>query len=239
MLVEKEETGSTNDDARELAASGAAHGTAVLAARQTRGRGRSGRAWVSPPGGLYLSVVLRPRLPPHRWALLPLAVGNAVVARLREAGFEADLKWPNDVLLHGRKVGGILMESRLGPEPFVVVGLGLNLDHAPLPESTGLSVHGTPPERRALAESLRVRIVGALDRLQDEGPEPTLAEVRARCVTLGRRVAWDEGEGLAIDVSEDGSLLVERAEGAGLARIVAGDVRIRVAATEAGLPPPG
>lgn len=226
MLVEKDETGSTNDDARELALSGAPHGTAVLAARQTQGRGRAGRAWASPEGNLYLSVLLRPRLPPHKWALLPLAVGSAVVGRLREEGFHADLKWPNDVLLEGRKVGGVLMESRIGPDPFLVVGLGLNLREPPVPDATALARHGRPPERRALAEALRQRVVEALDRLEKEGPAPTLAEVRARCVTLGRRVAWEDGTGRAVDVAEDGSLVVEREEG-GRALVVAGDVRVR------------
>jgi BirA family biotin operon repressor/biotin-[acetyl-CoA-carboxylase] ligase len=226
VLVEKAETGSTNDDARQLALSGAAHGTAVLAARQTKGRGRAGRSWVSPEGGLYLSVVLRPALPPHKWALLPLAVGSAVVGLLRDEGFPVDLKWPNDVLLAGRKAGGILMESRLGPEPFLVVGLGLNLGEAPLPEAAALARSGAPADRRGLAEPLRRRIVEALERLEKEGPGPTLDEVRARCVTLGRRVAWDEGEGTAVDVAEDGTLLVERREG-GMARVTVGDVRVR------------
>lgn len=226
MLVEKAETGSTNDDARDLALRGAPHGAGVLALRQTRGRGRAGRPWASPEGGLYLSVVLRPSLPPHKWALLPLAVGSAVVARLREEGFPADLKWPNDVLLEGKKAGGVLMESRTGPSPFIVVGVGLNLGAAPVEEATALARHGAPPERRPLAESLRLRIVDALDRLEKEGPSPTLADVRARCVTLGRRVAWEEGEGTAVDVAEDGTLLVRGTDGA-VSRVAAGDVRVR------------
>lgn len=226
MLVEKEETESTNDDARDLALKGAPHGAAVLARAQTRGRGRAGRAWASPEGGLYLSVVLRPTLPPHKWSLLPLAVGSAVASHLRGLGFAAGLKWPNDVLLAGRKAGGILMESRLGADPFIVVGLGLNLHAAPVPEGAALAHHGRAPDRLELAEALRLEIVRAHDALEKEGPAPALEGIRARCVTLGRRVAWEEGEGRAVDVAEDGTLVVEKEDGA-RARVVAGDVRVR------------
>lgn len=226
-LVEKDATGSTNDDTRELALSGAPHGTAVLAARQTRGRGRAGRTWASPHGNLYLSVLLRPTTPPHRWPLLPLAVGAAVVGHLRAVGWPADLKWPNDVLLHGRKAGGILMESRVGADPFIVVGLGLNLREAPVPEAAALADHGpAPPDRRALAEPLRQAIVAVMERLEKEGPASVLEQVRGSCVTLGKRVAWEEGEGRALDVAEDGSLVVETPDGRP-ARVVAGDVRVR------------
>lgn len=226
VLIEKDETASTNDDARDLALAGAPSGTAVLAARQTRGRGRAGRSFLSPQGGLYLSVVLRPRLPPHAWALLPLALGNAAVTLLRERGWRADLKWPNDVLIHGRKVAGVLTESRLGHDSFVVAGVGMNLTNAPLDSATSLAAHAAPPDRRELAEALRAAMVRAVERLEVEGAAPTLEEVRRHCVTLGRPVAWDDGEGRARDVSPDGALVVERPDGS-LVQVVAGDVRVR------------
>lgn len=222
MLHEKDETASTNDDARELALAGAPHGTAVLARAQTRGRGRAGRSFASPPGGLYLSVVLRPRAPPHRWALLPLVAGARVAATLGALGHDARVKWPNDILLGDKKLGGILVESRLGAQPFAVVGVGLNLGTAPLPDAARLGPGAPAP--RALAERLIAALVEGAAQL-DADPEAALADVRARCATLGRKVEWEEEEGLAVDVAEDGALVVE-AQGA-RRRIVAGDVRLR------------
>lgn len=225
MLHAKEETGSTNDDAHALAEAGAPHGTAVLAARQSKGRGRAGRAFVSPEGGLYLSVVLRPRLPPHQWSLLPLAAGLAVVEELRAAGVAADLKWPNDVLVGGAKLGGILVESRWGASPHAVVGVGLNLETAPVPGSTSLRAAGLVAQRRALAEALVARLVAVHERWAREGTAAVLAGVRAACVTLGKKVEWEKGEGVALDVAEDGALVVDVAGKRHL--VLAGDVRLR------------
>jgi BirA family biotin operon repressor/biotin-[acetyl-CoA-carboxylase] ligase len=119
---------STSDRLKERAREGAPEWTVVLADEQTGGRGRQGRAWASPPGGLYLSVLLRPRF--EASGLIPLAAGVAVVAALREWGVASALKWPNDVLAGGRKIAGILAEasssgSRLD---WVVLGLGVNLE---------------------------------------------------------------------------------------------------------------
>lgn len=126
---------STNDAARDLAREGAAHGTAVLAEEQTRGRGTKGRLWHSPPGmGLYVSFVLRfpPQGPGPLFHLLPLAAGVAVAdAVLAASGIEVRLKWPNDLVRDGRKLGGILVESvSTGSGPaFAVVGVGINVGH--------------------------------------------------------------------------------------------------------------
>src|SRR6266568_1323624 len=119
--------GSTSDLLKEKAREGAPEWAAVLADEQTGGRGRQGRAWASPPGGLYLSVLLRPRFAPA--SLIPLAAGVAVVEALGEHGVTAELKWPNDVLAGGRKLAGILAEassSSSGLE-WVVLGVGMNL----------------------------------------------------------------------------------------------------------------
>ncbi|HUR67758.1 MAG TPA: biotin--[acetyl-CoA-carboxylase] ligase [Candidatus Thermoplasmatota archaeon] len=227
MLVEKEETGSTNDDARELAAAGAPHGALVLAGAQRAGRGRAGRSFLSPVGGLYASVVLRPRAPPHHWSVLPLVVGAAAAGALRERGFPVELKWPNDLMIGGRKLGGVLVESRMGAEAFAIAGLGLNVAQAPrgVEHATALAEHGAPPEMRALAEAVRGALLARAARLDAEGPAGVLHEVRALCGTLGRRVVWEEGEGVAVDVAEDGALVVE-VDGAP-ARVVAGDVKLR------------
>lgn len=226
VLVEKEETGSTNDDARTLAEAGAPHGAAVLAVRQTKGRGRAGRTFASPRGGLYLSVVVRLDRPPAEWGLLALAAGVAVAGELRARGVDAGVKWPNDVLVAGRKVCGVLVESQWGRAPFAVVGIGLNLADAPVPEATSLREHGVAVERRELAEAIVARLLGVVARWSAEGKGPLLDDVRRACVTLGREVEWEGGEGVALDVGEDGALVVD--VGGKLRRLLAADVRLRL-----------
>lgn len=228
MLHEKDETGSTNDDAKALASQGAPHGTAVLARRQRHGRGRAGRPFLSPEGGLYLSVVVRPRAAPRQWSLLPLAAGAHVAAALRLAGFPAVVKWPNDILLGGDKLAGILVESTWGQRPFAIVGLGINVERAPIAGATSLRAHGEPPAWRELAERLRAAIVAACDQLDAGGADAVLPDVRALCVTLGKRISWENGDGVAVDVAEDGALVVE-ANGGARQRVLAGDVRIEQA----------
>lgn len=132
-LLRLESCLSTNDEAKRLARDGAPAGTVVVAAEQTAGRGTRGRAWHSPPGlGLYLSIVLRPPIPDL--AGLPLRAAWAVRDAVRAAtGVAAEVEPPNDLVLGGRKLGGILCESAFegGRLEFAVVGIGLNLDHGP------------------------------------------------------------------------------------------------------------
>ncbi len=123
--------GSTNDEARRLAQAGAAHGTVVAARQQTAGRGRVGRSWVSPPGNLYLSVLLRLDLPLARLAELSFVAALAVadmVDSFLPPDFRAALKWPNDVLVEGAKISGILIEQG---ETATIVGIGVNVGHCP------------------------------------------------------------------------------------------------------------
>jgi BirA family biotin operon repressor/biotin-[acetyl-CoA-carboxylase] ligase len=202
-------------------------GTAVLARRQTRGRGRAGRSFLSPEGGMYLSVVLRPDRAPAEWGLVPLLAGVVVARELRRDGFDATVKWPNDILLSGKKVGGILVESRWGDAPFAIVGIGLNVDRVPpaVLDATALAAHGAPPAARALAERIVLSLVERTLRWGRDGRAPLLDEIRASCSTIGKRVGWEDGEGLAVDVAEDGALVVET-DGA-RRRVVAGDIRLR------------
>jgi len=131
-VVRYERLTSTNDKARELAASGASEGTAIIADEQSAGRGRQGRTWSSPAGdGLYLSIVLRPDVTPADATVLTLAAAVAVAETLAiDFGITTDIKWPNDVLASHRKICGILLESAIeGAElQFVVLGIGLNLN---------------------------------------------------------------------------------------------------------------
>ncbi len=192
---------STNERARELARRGAPHGTVVTAAEQTAGRGRQGRAWTAPPGRAVLcSVVVRD--PPR---LLPLAAGVAVA---EVAGPEAMLKWPNDVLLEGRKVAGILVEGR-PQEGWAVVGIGVNVavreDDFPA-ELQGVA--GTLGLGAPEVEPFLERLLEALARWIAAPAERVLDAVRARDALHGRPVRWSGGQGEAGGVDEDGRLIV-------------------------------
>jgi BirA family biotin operon repressor/biotin-[acetyl-CoA-carboxylase] ligase len=227
------ETGSTNADLRELALAGAPEGTVIVAEHQTAGRGRLDRAWSSPPrSSLMLSVLLRPtEVPARRWPWLPLLTGCAVVEALAAtAGVEPSLKWPNDVLLDGRKLCGILLERvETSTGPAAVVGVGLNVsavgDELPTPTATSLRVEGASTTDRATLLVALARTVEALYwgwRAVGGDPESDggglRAAYRGRCATVGRDVRVQVGpdrfvEGAAVDVDVEGRLVVRTAHG--------------------------
>ncbi|MET0488063.1 MAG: biotin--[acetyl-CoA-carboxylase] ligase [Candidatus Rokuibacteriota bacterium] len=229
-LVRLGRVDSTQTVAFALAADGAADRTVVVAQAQTAGRGRHGRLWLDEPGAsLLMSIILRPRLEPARLPTLSLAAGVAVVEALeRVTGLKPRLKWPNDVLVDGRKLAGILLESRISPSPLVVLGIGVNLaqrvflaDLAERATSVRLATG-----RRVDADALLTALLESLDawrtRLETEGWAPIRERWRALTETLGRRVSIDSVEGVAVDVDEDGALIV--AEGDVRRRVVAGEV---------------
>jgi len=235
----REDLPSTNDLAKELAEQGAAHGEVVVAERQTAGRGRRGRSWSSPAGkNLYLSVVLRPDLPPQRAAELTLVASLAVCDACRQAGVDAAIKWPNDVLVGGRKVAGILTELAAEPDEvhWVVVGIGVNLNASrdDFPDelretASSLALERGQPVPRALFTAALLSLLEQwLDRHAEEGFAAVRQAWRERSATLGREVRVEAGGaevgGVAEDLDETGALLV-RGEG-GLVRVVAGDVRL-------------
>lgn len=230
--------GSTNEVAFRLAQDGAEHGEVVVAEQQTAGKGRRGRAWVSPPGlNLYFSAILRPELPPQRAPELTLVAAVALAETLREQGTEAAIKWPNDVHLDGRKVAGILTELSAEPERvhFVIVGVGINLnsraEHFPeeLRETaTSLTLAtGQRVLRARFAAALWGRMEEWLDRYLEEGFDPVRARWKALSSTLGQdvlvRTDRQELRGRAEDIDPSGALLV-RTEGGSLERVLAGDV---------------
>jgi len=233
-----EELGSTSDRARELAEEGAGHGEVVIAEAQTAGRGRRGRTWVSPPRrNVYLSVVLRPDLPPGRAAELTLVASLAVCDALRQAGVEeAGIKWPNDVLVSGRKIGGILTELAAEPDRvnWVVIGIGVNVNAraedfpAELrEEATSILIErGQPAPRALFAAALLATLERWLDRHAEEGFAPIREAWRERNVTLGQdvvvRTDGREIAGRAEDLDESGALLVRTPSG--VERVLAGDV---------------
>ena len=234
------DTGSTNADLLEAARAGAVDRTVLVAEHQGAGRGRHARTWSSPPrAGLAFSVLLRPTgVPVSRLGWLPLLTGVAVVDVLRRvAGVDAVLKWPNDVLVGGRKVAGILAEvAATSPEPAVVVGIGLNvslrIEELPMPEATSLTLAGAgrtdrDPLLRALLRELAER-ERAWRAAAGDPAESLAQDYRARCSTLGRdvRVVLPHGPellGRAARVDDDGRLVVR--DGAGTEHVLsAGDV---------------
>jgi BirA family biotin operon repressor/biotin-[acetyl-CoA-carboxylase] ligase len=222
---------STQTVAFDLAERGAADRTVVLADHQTAGRGRQGRRWEDEPGAsLLASVLLYPRLEPSRLPTLSYAVAIAVADALaRVASLAPRLKWPNDVLVGGLKIAGILLESRLAPAPTVVVGIGVNLAQRRFgPALAGRATSVVLSAGHAVErETLLAAILGHLDvwrsRLETEGFEPVRTRWLALSDTIGHRVSVDGQEGLALDLDPDGALVLATA--AGRCRVVAGEVR--------------
>jgi BirA family transcriptional regulator, biotin operon repressor / biotin---[acetyl-CoA-carboxylase] ligase len=212
------ETGSTNDRARALAADGAPHGTLVTAREQTAGRGRWGRTWVGPPGhALLMSLVVRELDP-----LLPLRAGLAVADL---AGDTARVKWPNDVLVDGRKVAGILVEARM-QAGWAVLGIGVNVavDVAALPAELQETA-GTLGRRPQELEPTLRELLGVLERRLGEPAAAALQALRARDALLHRDVAWDGGGGVGAGIDDAGSLLVRLQDGRVIA-LGSGEVRL-------------
>jgi BirA family biotin operon repressor/biotin-[acetyl-CoA-carboxylase] ligase len=210
--------GSTSDRARDLALAGAPHGALVTAAEQTAGRGRQGRVWTTQPGAaVAMSVVLRDPPP-----LLPLV---AAVAVAQSCGEDARIKWPNDVLVGGRKVAGILAEGR-PHEGWAVLGIGVNV---------AVDVSGLPAELREKAGSLgRTRsevepflssLLGALERWLDAGAAAVLEAWRARDALLGQELAWAGGSGVGAGIDGEGRLVVEL-PGGGRTALNAGEIHL-------------
>ncbi len=216
--VHRRSTGSTNDDARALALAGAPHGTLVTALEQSAGRGRGGRRWEAPPGGALLcSLVLRE--PP---TLLSLRAGVAVADAIGEA---ATLKWPNDILIDGRKVAGILVEAR-PRELWAVLGIGVNVavELQQLPPELRESA-GTLGLERGAIEPLLESLLGALEHRLGDADADALQAWRSRDALYGLTVAWSDGEGIARGIDARGRLIVAAAGGEHA--LDAGEVHLR------------
>jgi len=222
--------GSTMDLLHELAAAGAAAGTVVLAGEQTSGRGSRGRTWRSGPGGLWLSALYRPRAPAGV-ALLSLRVGLAVAAAIEAAGrgLHVAIKWPNDLMLDDRKVGGILCEARWQGEElgWIVAGLGLNVRNTLPPELPATTTRLADRQPGISLDELESEIITSLRQLEAAGTRldaPQLATLRARDWLRGRRLRAP-ARGQAEGIAEDGALLVRNRAGT-LQRVRAGTVEL-------------
>lgn len=231
---------STNDVARELAASGASEGLCVIAREQTAGRGRQGRSWSSPPGeGLYLSVILRPQVNASGSAMITLAAAVAVAETLRlDFQAAADIKWPNDVLVRGRKICGILVEAAIEGDrlQYAVMGIGVNIAQRSFHDQIGDSatsllletgrvvlpedfVEAMLPRLEhwyAAAMSRPARVIGRWEELSASAHD---------CLV---RVESSDGavEGVTRGLTAIGALIVELANGE-RREIVSGEVKVR------------
>lgn len=221
---------STQTVAFALAEQGAVDGTVVVASSQRAGRGRRGRAWLDEPGAnLLFSLLVRPRLPPAQWPLLSLMTAVAVARALeRVADLGARLKWPNDILVDGRKVAGILLESRLARQPVVVVGVGINLAQEHFPAELQARATSVRQAIGRVIEPDRVlsAVLEEIDtwraRLEGKGFHAIRAAWKTRSTTLGAWVRLDEVSGRAVDLDEDGALVVD--DGRTRHRVLAGEL---------------
>lgn len=223
-----EVTGSTNATARAMAEDGAPEWTLVAAGHQTEGRGRLDRTWIDVPGrALLCSVVLRPEVPPSRAGLLSLLAGACMAQAVRDvAGRQAVCKWPNDILVHDAKVGGVLLESSIRDDrlAYVVIGVGVNLDPpADVESAAGLGDVGL----RELLTSFLAQLGGAYRAVEPSLPERVRNAWLPVSSTIGqlvraRTTAGNEVTGRAVGIDDFGSL--QLSTDAGEARVAFGEV---------------
>jgi len=239
-LIYYPEVSSTNEVAKELAINGSSEGTVVLTETQIQGKGRMGRKWFSPKGGLWFSMVLRPEMTPMRLSQLTLATATATVKTIKSLyGLKAEMKWPNDVLVNERKVCGILTETCTMDRKvkFAVVGVGVNanIDAKEFPPplrnaATSLQAElGKKVNLEELLCNLLLQIENSYLRLLKEGFNPILEELQSLAMFLGRRVrilSFDERfVGIAKEVDETGALIVQLQNGT-KKRVVVGDLQL-------------
>ncbi|MFO8101956.1 MAG: biotin--[acetyl-CoA-carboxylase] ligase [Dehalococcoidia bacterium] len=240
-IIYRREVTSTQAVAKSLASEGAVEGTVVVAETQSGGRGRIARGWVSAVGGIYFSIILRPDIKPTEALQLPLIAGLAVARGIEQLTcLNPSLKWPNDIILSGRKAGGILteMSAEMDRLEWVIIGIGLNVN---------ITSETFPPQVREEATSLmqaggkqipRVKllqcILAELEALYDEFTESGFENLRQQWKklsnTIGSEVTVSSSTehlvGRAVDIDRDGALILQQKDGAQV-RIIAGDVRLR------------
>jgi BirA family biotin operon repressor/biotin-[acetyl-CoA-carboxylase] ligase len=234
---------STQDMAKELAGQGEREGTVIIAENQTHGRGRKGREWSSPPlQGIYVSIILRPEIKPSQAFQIPLIAGVAVVQAIkRVTPLDPKIKWPNDIIINGKKAGGILteMSAEIDVTDYVILGIGLNVNtqESNFPKeirkvATSLAEqYGEPVSRVKLLQILFSELELLYTQFKAHGFEPIRERWKALSNTIG---AWVEIiemehkklEGEAIDIDSDGALIIRERVGS-IRKIIAGDVFLR------------
>jgi BirA family biotin operon repressor/biotin-[acetyl-CoA-carboxylase] ligase len=234
-IVYHRSLGSTMAEARREAERGAKEGTVIIAGEQTEGRGRLQRKWLSPEGNIALSVLLYPGISSLPY-LIMIASLAAVQAIREAAGVEAEIKWPNDILIGGKKAGGILIENRVSGNKvdYAIIGIGINTalrvaDYAEIAETAASLQDRAGKDLRA---GLIASLLNEFERLYLRLPDgkPVYEAWRDKLATLGKRVRAASGsrtiEGIAESVDEDGSLVIRRADGK-VTKVVAGEVTLR------------
>ena len=240
-IVHQKEIPSTQDMAAELARQGAIEGTTVIAEMQTRGRGRKGREWVSVSGGgIYLSLILRPNLAPSQILQIPLVAGVALVKSIEKIdSLQPRIKWPNDILIGKRKVGGILteMNCEIDEVNFVILGIGINVN---IPgsllaaETTSLASslseeYGEHISRARLVQSFLNEFEIIYGQYMKSGFDSIRDDWKHLNNTIGSWIKANDGgketEGLALDIDNEGFLLVKKENG-DVSRIISGDISL-------------
>lgn len=236
-----DEVGSTNDIAMEMGAKGGENGLVVVAESQSHGKGRMGRTWISPKGvNLYISILLRPGFSPHQASALTMMASVATATAIsRTTGLDVEIKWPNDILIGGKKVSGILTEMNAEEERihYVVIGVGVNVnmkkedfpDNLRMPADSLMECTGRRVDRSGLLRALLESMDANFETLKNEGVMSIIPKWRKLCSTLNKRikVALPEAviTGVAEDVTQEGGLVVTFGEG--LKRVIyAGDVTL-------------
>lgn len=236
-----QEVDSSNTIALDLGKKGQPHGTLVVAESQTKGRGRLGRKWESPPGtGLYCSIILRPELAPEDLPKITLAAGVAVCKAVeKETNLAPLIKWPNDILMEGKKLGGILTETgnfKYGEAPLVVLGIGLNInaDLSCFPtelsgKSTSLKIQsGRQYSRGVLLKTIIKEIEKNLTELQKNNFHKIIRQFQKRDAVSGKLLSWvtingDITTGVSLGIDDQGLLHIKDEQGA-IHEIMSGDI---------------
>ncbi|NJE53657.1 biotin--[acetyl-CoA-carboxylase] ligase [Thermococcus sp. 21S9] len=231
-IIRLTEVSSTNDYAREIAED-VPEGTVVVAKRQTSGRGRKGRNWASPEGGLWMTAILKPRSSPEHVPKLVFIGALAVVDTLARYGIPAEIKWPNDVLVDGRKIAGILSECKLNS--FALLGIGLNVNNRVPEELRDSAVSmaellGGEPEVERVLDALLRSLSYWYSLFKSGRHGEILRSVRTRSAVIGKDVViLEDGEivirGRAVGIDDSGALLVDTGES--VERVLYGDVSLR------------
>jgi len=227
---------STNVKAKELACAGAEEGTFIIAQVQTHGRGRLDRVWQSPAGGMYLSVLLRPKIAMEKTSLLSFVAALAVTTTLDSYGLHATIKWPNDVRVGGKKIAGILLESEVSGNTiaYVVVGIGINLNTKMMHLSDDLQSRSTsmiqelgdPIEHHQFLQTLLTEFDHYYKLLTNEQYEQIAGEWKIHADTMGKRIRvqtlTETLQGTAYDIDESGFLFLKTDSGE-IKKIMSGD----------------
>ena len=225
-----DEVDSTMDIARELARKQCPHFTVVIAGRQKKGRGRLKRSWRSSEGGLYFTIVVRPKIPPVLSSRVNFAASMILAQTLRNMfNINAMVKWPNDVLVDGKKISGILseMEAEIDRVSFISIGLGINVNNDPTPyEPMATSLKKILGKEVPRIEVLKAFLDHFEDAVNDADFDNVVSEWKKYTETLNRHVrivtAHEVSEGLAVDVDDNGALILKLADGS-VKKIIYGD----------------